>query len=212
MAENTLKTEVENRINYYLQKAVQSGLDAGLLANLVNPLKNEINAFWAIDFPAKIEANIIALVHFCIRIGIIFEDGSKNPVSTGEPPGFNNVLALFDQGDLILKSTAEEFVASIKLVTPEAAADGTIPAPYYESNLVNTWLGIYSISIATVPDNMDEIAAFASTQGLGNCLEKYFNPKAIIKVPSREEVAEDIYQKRHYRDLIDKMGIDIHIP
>lgn len=212
MAENKLKTEVENRINYYLQKAVESGLNAGLLANLVNPLKNEINAFWAIDFAAKIEANIIALVHFCIRIGIIFEDGSKNPVNTGEPLGFNNVLELFDQGDLIMKSSAEEFIASIKLVTPTAGADGITPSPYYESNLVNTWLGIYTIGIATVPENMAQIASFAGNQGLGNCLEKYFNPKAIVKVPTREEVAEDIYQKRHYRELINRLGIKIHIP
>ena len=200
------------KIDELVAYAKSQGKDADKMSNLMTPLVAAVILYYDEDITPSVTKAIEAITHGSIRTGIIYTDGSSAPAGSTPPAGWSDVRSIFNNVDKSLMSTTKEaFNASIHEVTPPA--DGESAAePYYESNLVNTWISEYSAAGTSVINSLAAIAQYGNSVGLGNSIQNLLEPKEVKTVPSLVDIAKDIYLDKGYKELIQTRGLDIYVP
>lgn len=210
------KVSVLRHVDELVAYATSQGKDAGKLQTLVDPLRSAITGYYSVDIVNPVSKAIEAITHGSIRTGIVYEDGSSAGSGGSVPPaGWDDVRALFIAVDKSLMDTSKEvFNTSINEVTPPAVEGESAdpPEPYYESSLVNNWIGTYTGASSGIIASLVEIARYGNSIGLGNVLQTLFEPKEIKEVPNLVDIAKDIYLDKGYKELIQTRELDIYVP
>ena len=201
------------KIDELVAYAKSQGKDADKMSNLMTPLVAAVILYYDEDITPSVTKAIEAITHGLIRTGIIYTDGSSASGGGTPPAGWSDVRSIFIDVDKSLMSTTKEaFNASIHEVTPPAADGESTAEPYYESNLVNTWISEYSAAGTSVINSLAAIAQYGNSVGLGNSIQNLLEPKEVKTVPSLVDIAKDIYLDKGYKELIQTRGIDIYVP
>lgn len=207
------KQQVLTHLEGLKSYAIEQGKDSAKLTALLAPLIKAVNDYYAVDIAKDVEKAIEAITHGLVRTGIVYADGSSDGNSAQEPPGYNDVTVFFVSANRQMTLTTKEaFNASINEVTPEASVEGSTPAPYYESSLVDSLTAEYTVNATEVIEYLKAIAVYGNSAGLGNALQKLLEPKEIKSVPSMGDISKDIYINRKYKDLIEFQSLNIYVP
>ena len=210
------KTSVLRHVDELVAYAASQGKDVGKLETLVNPLRSAITGYYSVDIVKSVSKAIEAIIHGSIRTGIVYEDGSSAGSGGSVPPvGWDDVRALFTAVDKsLIETTKEVFNASINEVTPPAVEGESAdpPEPYYESSLVNAWIGTYTGASSGIIASLGEITRYGNSIGLGDVLQTLLEPKEIKEVPNLVDISKDIYLAKGYKELIQTRELDIYIP
>lgn len=205
------------KINGFKDHAIASGLDPHLLSDMLAPLNTAINKYFSENITNAVSVCITALTHAQIRTGIVYVDGSTVGSDAGnEPTGYKDIRELFNVGAEILDTSNETFTNSIVEVTPEvtpALENGdTTVTMYYESSLVTSWLTEFSVAGDYLLVDLNKVAEYANSVGLGNLVKSVLEPSEIASVPSLVDIAKSIYYDHHYLELIKTWNLDIYVP
>lgn len=199
--------QIVNKLNSLVDGAVNAKFDRNKMNALVSTLKTAINNFYNIDFHYYIESDIEAMTHALIRSGMKYENLTVLSTLGNTPTGYNNVTEVFTVGSSIMNTTQSAFNSSIKEVFD---VDGV--NKIYQSSLVDTWLNEWLNAVTTVPAKLVLISDYASEVGLLSGVKIIFEPPKITSVPKGSEIAEELYIKRGYKEVIEKLGLSVYIP
>ena len=208
------KQKVIDKLTELESAAVESGLQPGLVSDLLSPLHGLIDSYYRLDIAPAVSACIVALSHSEIRTGIVYEDGRQSGSVTG-PAGYNDITELFQVGDSILITEPDTFINSIIEVKPLEGG-----AVYYASEMVSAWeaeyttettIGVDGESIPII-SHLNEVAAYANGVGVVDGIKTILEPSRIVSAPSLSEIAGKIYLDRKYKELIDAWGLTVFVP
>lgn len=208
-----IKSSVLLRIDELTAYAKSQGKDAAKMSELMAPLAAAVILYYDEDITPSVTKAIEGITHGLIRTGIIYTDGSSAGGGGTPPAGWSDVRSIFiDVDKSLMNTTKEAFNASINEVTPPAADGESAAEPYYESNLVNTWINYYSVAAESVISKLAAISQYGNSMGLGNSIQNLLEPKEVKTVPSLVDIAKDIYLDKGYKELIQTRGLDIYVP
>ena len=201
-----------DKIKEFKEHATASGLNPYLLADMLAPLESAISQYFSTDIETGVSVCITALTHAQIRTGIVYKDGSSVEVDEGtKPTGYDDIRELFNVGGDMLEVSKEEFTRNVVEVTP-TLEDGSQGETFYENYLVNNWTGAFSLASAYLLADLESVAKYANSVGLGNVVKSVLEPSEIESVPSLKDIARNIYFDRYYLELIQSWKLGIYVP